>query len=170
VFNKKRVSFFVIVLLLTACGFHLRGKIELQDYLLPLYLQTEGVGFEISRELNALFRANQVNLAESKTEAASVLNIIQAKKSQRVLSIDSNGRVQEYELNYLIRYRLRGKDITSMEKKIHLKRDLLFDPTSVLAVGHEAETLYRDMVSDSARLILQQLQAVAKKAEKSVGQ
>jgi len=154
-----------ITFLLGACGFHLRGPIELPQQLSPLYFQVQSADQILSRELEILLQTNKVVLAESEKEAAAVLAIIRTTKQRRVLSVDSSGRVQEYELSYLVQYNLKIGKTINIEKTLHLKRDLLFDPTSVLAVGLESETLYKDMASDSARLILRQLQAAVTNIE-----
>jgi LPS-assembly lipoprotein len=150
---------------LTACGFHLRGQIELPEQLSPLYLEAENLNSDLLREINNIFRANNIISAKSRTDASAVLEITQANKGRRVLSVDNRGRVREYELSLRIQYRLRGKNISELNKTIDLKRDLLFDPDSVLAISHEREVLYQDMSRDAARLILQQLTAVGKKRE-----
>lgn len=151
------------VSVLTACGFHLRGQIELPEQLSPLYLEAENLNSDLLREINNIFRANNISSAESKSVASAFLEIMQAKKSRRVLSVDNRGRVREYELNLRIQYQLRGKNISELNKTMHLTRDLIFDPDSVLAIGHEQEVLYQDMNRDAARLILQQITAVGKK-------
>lgn len=172
-FVSVSIKFKILVLLLlcmsllTACGFHLRGKVDLPEQLSPLYVKAENLNSDLLRELDRLFRTNNVSRAESEARASAVLEIIQVIKSQRVLSVDTRGRVREYELSLRIQYSLRGKDVSSLDKTIHLGRDLLFDPDSVLAIGYEQEVLYEDMNRDAARLILQQLAAVGKKTVNS---
>ena len=157
---KSLVLSLLCINVLTACGFHLRSQIELPEQLSPLYLEAENLNSDLLREINNIFRANNIINAKSRTDASAFLEIIQANKSRRVLSVDNRGRVREYELSLRIQYRLRGKNIFELNKTINLKRDLLFDPDSVLAISHEREVLYQDMSRDAARLILQQLTAV----------
>jgi LPS-assembly lipoprotein len=156
----RRFSLLLCVCALTACGFHLRGQIEMPEQLSPLYLEAENIDSSLLRELDNILRANNINRAESKSDASAFLKITQANKSRRVLSVDNRGRVREYELSLRIQYTLQGRNISRLDKKISLTRDLLFDPDSVLAISHEQEVLYQDMSRDAARLMLQQLQAV----------
>ena len=44
--------------------------------------------------------------------------------------------------------------------KIELTRNLLFDPEQVLGVAEEEEIIYNDMIVDSARQIVQRMQAL----------
>ena len=165
-FLKHGPVFFLCLSILTACGFHLRGQVELPEQLSPLYVEAKNADSDLVRELYSLFRANNIKNSESKSGSSAFLNISQTNKSRRVLSVDSRGRVREYELSLRVQYSLSGKNISDMDKAIHLTRDLLFDPDSVLAIGYEQEVLYQDMNRDAARLILQQLGAAGNKTVK----
>jgi len=146
--------------LLTACGFHLRGQVEIPEQLSPLYLESEDNNSDLFRELDNIFRANNISPAESRSTASAFLKITQTTKNRRVLSVDDRGRAREYQLSLRIQYSLKGKNISKLTKTVYMKRALIFDPDSVLAISHEQEILFQDMNRDAARLILQQLQAV----------
>ena len=165
-------SFFVFLLIAlaifqTSCGFHLRGAVGLSDYISPVFLDLNGSDDDLRRELKKLMTASgENNLASSQAEAKSILSISNVQKKQRVVSVDNRGRAREYELNYQFRYELKpvvdlgGQGIIIKTNTIKLKRDLLFDPNSVLAVGHEKNAMYDDMRKDAAQLVLRQLSVI----------
>jgi len=99
-----------------------------------------------------------------KSEAKTVLDIVSAKQKKRVVAVDDRGRARQYDLSYVLHYRLTGKNISRVGNDnvsvLNLRRSLNFDPDNVLAIGHEVENLYNDMRKDSARLILQRLQTL----------
>lgn len=168
---RKYSNSFILLLCisaLTACGFHLRGHIELPEQFSPLYVESKNLNSELLRDLKNLLRNNNIATATSRSGASTFIDIIDEKRSRRVLSVDSRGRVSEYELSLKIKYRLRGKNISEIDNALHLTRDLLFDPDTVLAIDYEQEVLYRDMNRDAARLILQKLTAVGKKVNQTV--
>ena len=148
-----------IVIALNACGFHLRGDVQLTAQLSPLYIADSGP-YELRSEIRALLRSSNVKLANSSKQAAAVLTIEQASPTRRVLSVDSRGRAREYEVQYRVRYRVSRQSARPVVRNITLTRELLFDPDSVLALDYETQTLYSDMRRDAARLMLQQLQAL----------
>ena len=169
--NFAHKSLFIVlsVYLLTACGFHLRGAVELSPEITPIFLE-QGADNALNRELRALLsQSGKNNLTQTKSEAKAVLNIVSAREKKRVVAVDDSGRARQYDLSYILRYRLTGKNIPQFGNDninvLHLKRSVNFDPESVLAIGHEVETLYKDMRKDSARLILQRLQALGSQTQ-----
>jgi LPS-assembly lipoprotein len=151
--------------MLVACGFHLRGSVELSPEITPVFLDKSGADSALNRELRTLLlQSGKDVLTQTKSEAKTVLNIVSAREKKRVVAVDDRGRARQYDLSYLLRYSLAGKNIPQSGSdnisELHLKRSLTFDPDNVLAIGHEAERLYNDMRKDSARLIMQRMQAL----------
>lgn len=162
---SKSLLVFLSVYLLGACGFHLRGPVELSAEITPLFIEQAGADNALRRELRALLsQSGKNNLTQSKSESKAVLSIISASNKRRVVAVDDRGRARQYELSYIVRYSVTSENISQVEgdnvSMLRLKRELIFDPDSVLAIGHETETLYNDMRKDAARLILQRLQAL----------
>ncbi len=154
------VIYLTFLLSVSACGFQLRGTVELPAQLQPLYLYAAGDDALVN-QLSILLAENKAALADSAEQAASSLKIVSQKQTRRVLSVDSLGRAREYELNYAVVYRLKSRHV-DVDKVVKLRRELAFDPENVLANSHEQQTLYRDMQTEAARLILQQLQATTR--------
>ena len=155
--KKNSLPFLLLLVSLSACGFQLRGAVELPAQLQPLYLHEDGDA-ELRNELLVLLGANNVALAESDAQAAGQLKLGKQEKTRRVISVDSLGRAREYELNYNVFYTIKSKQLDA-ENVVKLQRELLFDPDTVLGADYEEQALYRDMKRDAARLILQQLQS-----------
>jgi len=119
----------------------------------------------LNRELRSLLsQSGKQHLTQIKSEAKTVLDIVSAKEKKRVVAVDNSGRARQYDLSYVLRYRLTGKNIPQVGNDnisvLNLRRSLNFDPNNVLAIGREVENLYDDMRKDSARLILQRLQSL----------
>lgn len=169
-FARKSLFIVLSVCLLSACGFHLRGPVELSAEITPIFMEQSGADNAFNRELRALLlQSGKNNLTQTKSEAKAILNIVSAREKKRVVAVDDRGRARQYDLSYILRYRLTGKNIPQSGNDnisvLNIKRSVNFDPDNVLAFGHEAETLYNDMRKDSARLILQRLQALGLQAQ-----
>ncbi len=165
--SSARKSLFIIlgVYLLSACGFHLRGPVELSAEITPIFIEQSGGDNVLNRELRKLLsQSGKEHLTQIKNEAKAVLDIVSAKQKKRVVAVDNRGRARQYDLSYVLRYRLTGKNIPQVDNDnvsvLNLRRSLNFDPDNVLAISHEVENLYDDMRKDSARLILQRLQTL----------
>jgi len=160
----RQLRFYSLLLLIwavAACGYHLRGSYELPEHLSPLFLDKESMSLLLFRELRSTLKASGVELSEDAEAAASILKADFEQKSRDVISVDTLGRAREYRLIYRLTFSLEAAEETVIDKsRIQLTRNLLFNPETVLGVAQEQEDIYRDMVADSARQILQRLQAV----------
>jgi LPS-assembly lipoprotein len=163
-FAMKRLLVSVLIALLCGCGFHLRGAAELPPALSRTHIT--GVspysGFAIS--LRRQLRANGVETVEDQQQATATLRITQNRTGQRVLSVDDDGKVREFELFTTLNFEVKGQDNKALLKNqtITLTRDFVFDQNDVLGKAAEADLLREDMEQDIIRLMLYRLQAINK--------
>jgi LPS-assembly lipoprotein len=160
---RRYITLALLVSLIQACGFQLRGALDLSQDMSPIYLQQNSL-FDLGREIKLLLNANKLQIAENETQAKTQIALLSEGRSRRVLSVDSNGRVREYLLNYTVNFSIKIKQTTGINQQgrqdtITVRRSLVFDPEAVIAVVNESEILYKDMQRDVARLILLKLQA-----------
>ncbi len=164
--------FLWLTLVVSGCGFQLRGALDISPDVSPLYLQQNSV-FELAREIKKLLATNKIALAENPTQANSQLVLLNESKQNRVLSVDGNGRAREYSLTYTVNFTItiskpgkQAEDVQAdpTQETVSLSRTLLFDPDAVLAIANETEILYRDMRRNAARSILLKLQARSPKS------
>ncbi|NOQ88373.1 MAG: hypothetical protein GQ550_05560 [Gammaproteobacteria bacterium] len=167
-----------VVISLSACGFQLRGSINLSADISPVYIE-QNSAFDLAREIRSLLAANKIKVVEDANQSKAQLILLNEEKSRRVLSVDGRGRAREYLLTYKVNFEIKTSQIESLsaentaaentvtknnedaisQDSISVARSLLFDPDEVLAVTNEAEVSYKEMRRDAARLILLKLQA-----------
>lgn len=153
----------VLVLLLSSCGFQLRGAYQLPPQMHATWVNAANPNSALARSLKRTLNANGIRLVESQSSSSAVLRLFGEKNSKRVISVDSRGQAREYELSYSISFSLSLADNTALiaEQTLSLQRDFLFDTTDVLGKGREESTLVSDMQQDMVRLIMLRLQAAA---------
>jgi len=100
-------------------------------------------------------------VVDSAASARSVLVISQDSSSRRVLSVDSIGQANEYELAYTLGFRLDDPDGNNrvVQQAINLRRQYRYDPTKTLAKADEEARLVREMRQDAVRQMLRRLKA-----------
>ena len=78
-----------------------------------------------------------------------------------ILSLNSAGRVREYQLHQRFAFRVRdGKGVELMPpNEITLTRDITFNDAQLLAKEQEEVLLYRDMQNDLGQQILRHIAA-----------
>ncbi len=155
---KRLPILLLLAVLLSACGFHLRGAVALPPDLRALAVTGTPENGPLWRVLrDALPRAG--GRLVDPAGADGVLVITRESLSRRVLSVDSQGRAQEYELSYVLGYRLddpEGKPLVSA-RRLTVNRQYRFDPDAVLAKGEEERRLQAEMRREAVGRLLRQI-------------
>ncbi|MBT8119733.1 MAG: hypothetical protein KJN89_08450 [Gammaproteobacteria bacterium] len=167
--TSRTFLYLAMAVMLCACGFQLRGAINLSDDIAPVYLE-QGTLFELGREVRGLLATNKIEVVDKESRSKSTLVLVRESRERRVLSVDGSGRAREYLLTYRVNFVIKIKQSAEVSDSLSISRSLLFDPEAVLAVTNESEILYKDMQRDIARLMLLKLQALsAKRAAENAG-
>lgn len=159
---RRSVVLLLLVVLLSGCGFALRG---VNDYLLgDRYpdmtlngVKTDlGFGSELARLLDA--DGVRVNTGEA-DDSLPVLAVSALKKSRQVVSVDRDIRAREYALFSEIQFSFSPNPelAATVKKTLRVRRDLVVDPNQVLGSDQEETRLRREMERDLAQAILLRL-------------
>lgn len=154
----RKFGLFLIVLLITSCGFQLRVAKNLPIEMNRTYISTEDEYSIFYRQLKKGLYERGVEVVESPVDATAVFNILQEDTGQRVLSVSGRNVVREYEVFYRVFYSIQTKDklIKSPQEEI-LTRDYTYDETLVLGKEREENLLREAIADDLVRIILMQL-------------
>jgi len=146
----------MVTLLLSACGFHLRGQVPMPFE--TIYLQATNPNTPFIRELRRNLEARHVKLMNAVDQAELVLEIVSEFSEKQVLSLGGDGRVNEFRLFYRVSLRAYDpqKDWIPAEE-IALLSDYSYDDTKVLAKDTEEVLLYQSMRSDMVQQIMRRL-------------
>ena len=149
------------VVLLSGCGFHPRGSLDLPVELTEVALEGTRPNGELGVAVRNGFARVGGQVVDSAASARSVLLITQDSNSRRVLSVDSVGQANEYELRYILGFRLDDPDGTNrvVQQSINLRRQYRFDPNLTLAKADQEARLVREMRQDAVRQMLRRLKA-----------
>ena len=144
-------------LALAACGFKLRGQQTFPFDTISVPVNSP-LGFELQRNIAA---ANeQTKLVANAADADAVLSIMGEAQEKVILSLNTQGRVREYQLRYRVVFRVsssKGIDLVPPTSLL-LTRDITFND-QVLAKETEEAQLFREMRSDVVQQIIRRLAA-----------
>ena len=147
----------IAVLMLSSCAFHLRERADMPFK--TLYLDAENPKTLFIADLRRSIEANHVQLVNTSAQADVVLKIVFEIADKQILTLGSNGRVNEFRLNY--RISVRAYDLMQQDwipaEEMSLHRDLSYDDTIVLAKEAEEALLYQNMRSDMVQQIVRRL-------------
>lgn len=145
------------VLLLTACGFHLRGKAGMPFS--TLYLEVSDANTPFVQELRLSLESNKVKLVEGADNADVVLNIVSEFADKQILSLGGSGRVSEFQLRYRVSFRAydsQQRDWMAPDE-LSMSRDFSFDDTKLLSKEAEEAMIVQSMRSDMVQQIVRRL-------------
>ena len=150
------------LLLLNACGFHLRGSETSRVQLPPTYL--DGTTGPLQREVRHYLSVSGVSVVAEQKDAQLLINLIGENVQRRVLSVGSTGKVEEYEVRYTANYAVESSKGESVIPKESLseQRSYSFNEADVLAKDVEQERLVQDMRRDVVRRMMLRLQSALK--------
>jgi LPS-assembly lipoprotein len=152
-----RLFLLLISLLMTACGFHLRGNAGMPFG--KLYLEAANHRTPFISELRRSLEASNVELVSSAEQADVVLDIVREVPDKQILTLGAHGRVNEFRLSYRVSLRAydrEGRDWIPAEE-MTLRRDYAHDDTRILAKEAEENMLYQNMRSDMVQQIVRRL-------------
>ena len=157
---RRLLSIIPTIIVITACGWHLRGAVELPPAMAITYIDTSARTGTLVRNLHRILRAADITVISNMTDDAATLKI-QSSSGRQVLSIGPDGKAREYEIyaNATFSVTTPDKSFELQTQEIALSRDFLFDPLIVLAARQEQELLQQDMEKQVARLIVDRIAA-----------
>ncbi|MEW5008782.1 MAG: LPS assembly lipoprotein LptE [Cycloclasticus sp.] len=150
----------VLTMLLTACGFKLRGAFNLPAELQKIYV-VGGQGADLRDDLNEML-AFSAEVVSRTADADAILTINKEELDSRTLSVDSRGKVRESEIEYSVVYSLVMADgrILLDKEGLLLTRDFIDDENDVIGRSNESDIIKRDLKRDAAQQILRRVQAL----------
>lgn len=154
------VVFLVAALLLSGCGFALRGSIPMPAALQTLQVESPNPNSEIVREVSRMLRNNAVTLTDAPSATTYRLGIGTEEVTERMLSVNANARAGEYELTISVAAQLRRGTQTIGPETFTVARAYLADPEAAVAKSEEAELIRAEMRRELAQQILRRLQSL----------
>lgn len=145
-------------LLLSACGFQLRGAATLPPEMDKTYIEATDRHSLFYRGIRDGLRHAGVSIVDSANDATAVFAVQGEDTGQRVLSVSARNVPREFEVYYTVNYNVATTDkVILAAQQQTLTRDYIWDETLVLGKEKEEQLLREEIVSDLVRVILIQL-------------
>tara|TARA_B100001094_G_scaffold246202_1_gene242824 strand:+ start:373 stop:855 length:483 start_codon:yes stop_codon:yes gene_type:complete len=150
---RNQFLMMLAIISLIACGFQLRGGIEANFDSISINGGSAGFVKQLKKRLR------QSSIAVLPTDGEVKLEIVDDLLNKRILSLNSDGRISEYELNYRVSYRVKGKNNSEWGQLINneVRRQYTYDDENVVAKALEEEKLINGMRDELIRTITAQI-------------
>ena len=153
----RMIALFLTTILLTACGFHLRGQAAMPFD--TLYLNAANPGTPFIADLRQSLEANHVKLVNSADKADLTLDIVSEIADKQILTLGGSGRVNEFTLKYRISLRAYDKQLRDWipAEEMVMERNYSYNDAQILAKEAEEALLYQSMRTDMVQQIVRRL-------------
>jgi LPS-assembly lipoprotein len=157
----KRALAGLLVLGLSACGFHLQGRTPLPETFAYTYIDTRDEQTDFVQDLRKALIASGARVIRTQGSSGAAIEVHDDELTERVLSVSARNIPTEYELTYRVKFSVTssGKPLIENEE-ISATRDFSFDETELLAKEREQEILREALARDLVALVMRRLAAL----------
>lgn len=162
--TAKLLVISVLIALLAACGFQLRGNYALPFATLSISLPpTSAFYAQLKRSIEA---ASPTRIVTDAKEAEASLIVLGDIQQKIILSLSAAGRAREYDLVRTFTFKVSGANGAEYipPSQIVLRRDITYNDDLVLSKEAEEALLWRDIQTDLVQQIMRRLAAAKLKA------
>jgi len=145
-----------MLLMITSCGFHLRGMTEISFKTISL----EGKELSFTKNLKKTLASNKVSIILPTENPELRIELLSEESEKRILSLSGQGLVREFEIFYRVRYRIKTIDSEtwSQENIIETRRDFTFSDSNLIGKEEEERQLNESMRNEAITNLFNQIQ------------
>ena len=137
----KELSILGLILIISACGFQLRGDIQANFDSISI----SGGTSSFNKTLQRKFKQSGITIS-SASKAEKIVEIIKNNFTKTILTLTGTGAVSEYQLDYEVIYRFKNKDgLWNLPVTIEATRTYTYDDANILAKDEEEKRLVSGM-------------------------
>lgn len=153
---KRNLLVMGLAVLLSACGFQLRGTATNELSIKELDVSARNAYGETVTQLRQTLESSGVHVGSSATYK---LNLVDEKETQRNLSYASAGRASDIELNTLVVYELQGRDhLPLMGDKVEVQKVVSHDGNNLVGSDSEIIQVRKEMRRELIQRLMIRLQ------------
>lgn len=162
----KKSVIVLVALILSACGYHLRGAFELPVGMKNIFL--DGGSAPLQVQFKKAMDLSSIPIATSAETAGIIIRIFDENSQRRVLSLASTGVANDFELGYRMEYEIvDAKDTILMPRQpLEIKRDYYNDQLAIIAKESEETIIKNEMYLQAVRTIVNRAKSVIDKKPK----
>ncbi len=149
-----------LMLMILGCGWQLRDGPPLNSSIPSVYFSTSDEDNNLVKDLRRASNALGVSSKSSLSSAAYSVTISNVQENVRIASINSGGRVAEYQLTEDVEFVIRSVDSERViaSGKASANKVYEFEENDILASENEQQRIRYEMRKQIVRQILTQIQ------------
>lgn len=157
-FLWRALTFAVVAVSLTGCGWRLQGTARLPEVMSATYVDSNDRYTDFNRMLRESLEASGARVVSDRAQASAIVRIRKDDSGQRVLSVSARNTPEEFEVFYAVEYSVENQTGELLApQQLELTRDYSYDTTAVLAKQREQSMLREALARDLAGLVVRRL-------------
>lgn len=151
----------ILSLLLSACGFHLRGMIDLPTWLNNIAI----ISKNDDKELIEIFKRYNIQVNPDPAQAQYWLVINEESIQHRIVSVGASTNPRQFNVTLIIEFMLQSRkgEIIKPSKRIQVSRQVTINNDRILGSTDEETILIKEMKQDAVMQIINQLSHLSPK-------
>ncbi len=139
-----------VVLMLTACGWRLRGSIQLPENMQNINLILLQQDYEFEQRLQKALQSAGAKLVKGRETADVSITVIGLKRDRKSIAVDSQGRSVNKQIVHSLTYNLQNSvgDMLAEQARVKVVRIYRYDPDNVLGMEREEQKIDSDLLDE----------------------
>lgn len=158
---RSSVPVLLMALIISGCGFHLRGDIVLPPLYERVHIVTKGYS-NVGNELAEALRNVGSKIVPTPEAATSVVTLLSSGTQRKALNVAGKA-VREYELQLSISFVVQDHEGAQLaeQQTVSVIRNFQNDPNDVLGKDNEEQIIRQEMMQPAIFQILRRMKAIA---------
>jgi LPS-assembly lipoprotein len=157
-----RVLLITGMLLTTACGFHLRGTIDVPEALQTVYVTGDKPSSAVLQQVRSSMAGAGVTLVEKASEAPYTLYIGEEREEKRTISLNRVAAAAEFQIRQFVSFEIRDqyRQLLSGPFELINERNFQNDINNVVGKRDEERLIREEMHKALAQQIIRRYQSL----------
>ena len=163
--TQKLLVISLLLLAVSACGFQLRGQVQLPDAIKLSVIELDdriAPTSSLVRRLRELLQLYGAELTEQREQANARIILSNEEIRRRTLATGTDGDAREFTLTYSVTLRVLSNTETELlpATRLSVSRSLLYRESELLGSLEGEQMAQRELADELANTIVQRLQSI----------
>ena len=156
----------VVTLLLSGCGFHLRGMVGESSWLKNVIVVNNSVGHDLETALNSLLQSYNIELAHHARHANFLILLEFDEFAKQITNVSASTAPRQYQITYTVQFNVSTQNakIIVPTTKIVITRYLTINNDRILGSISEEAKFKNEMQREAALQIIEKISRTNNKA------
>jgi LPS-assembly lipoprotein len=156
---KKQIIPFILALCLSACGFHLRGMIDVPKWLSNIAIISKDGDTPLVDLLSSQLENYKIEVNPNPSQAHYLLIINSVRMQQQIMSIGASTNPRQYQLIMTVEFTLQTRkgEIIKAPRSVVVTRPLTINNNRILGSNDEEAILIEEMQQEASIQIINRL-------------